>query len=92
MEQLWITALLNRLLGGPVNALLQKLPPAFHPADPNAPISNAVAVEILVIALLLLIFICAAVSLTLKPFMNNSSASVSRGVKWNMCPNVAACD
>lgn len=57
MEQLWITALLNRLLGGPVNALLQKLPPAFHPADPNAPITNAVAVEILVIAILLLIFI-----------------------------------
>ncbi|HZS26508.1 MAG TPA: F0F1 ATP synthase subunit A [Candidatus Angelobacter sp.] len=57
MEQLWITALLNRALGGPVNAILQTLPPVFHPADPSAPISNAVAVEIMVIAILLLIFI-----------------------------------
>lgn len=57
MEQLWITALLNRFLGGPVNAILQALPPAFHPADPSAPISNAVAVEILVIAILLLVFV-----------------------------------
>ena len=57
MEQLWITALMNRLLGGPVNALLQALPPVFHPADPAAPINNAVAVEILVVAILLLIFL-----------------------------------
>jgi F-type H+-transporting ATPase subunit a len=57
MEQLWITALMNRLLGGPVNALLQALPPVFHPADPAAPINNAVAVEILVVALLLVIFL-----------------------------------
>jgi F-type H+-transporting ATPase subunit a len=57
MEQLWITALLNRLLGGPVNAILQALPPVFHPADPSAPISNAVAVEIMVIVFLLLVFL-----------------------------------
>jgi F-type H+-transporting ATPase subunit a len=57
MEQLWITALMNRLLGGPVNALLQALPPVFHPADPSAPINNAVAVEILVVAILLLMFL-----------------------------------
>ena len=57
MEQLWITALLNRFLGGPVNAILQALPPAFHPADPSAPINNAVAVEILVVVILLLIFL-----------------------------------
>ncbi|HEY2391694.1 MAG TPA: F0F1 ATP synthase subunit A [Candidatus Angelobacter sp.] len=57
MEQLWITALMNRLLGGPVNALLQALPPVFHPADPAAPINNAIAVEILVVALLLVIFL-----------------------------------
>ena len=57
MEQLWITALLNRLFGGPVNTVLQALPPAFHPADPSAPISNAVAVEILVLAILLLMFL-----------------------------------
>ncbi len=57
MEQLWITALLNRFLGGPVNAILQALPPVFHPADPSAPISNANAVEILVIVFLLLVFL-----------------------------------
>ena len=57
MEQLWITALLNRFFGGPVNAILQALPPAFHPADPSAPINNAVAVEILVVGILLLIFL-----------------------------------
>ena len=57
MEQLWITALLNRALGGPVNAILQALPPVFHPADPSAPISNAVAVEIMVIVILLLVFL-----------------------------------
>jgi F-type H+-transporting ATPase subunit a len=57
MEQLWITALMNRLLGGPVNALLQALPPVFHPADSSAPISNAVAMEILVIGFLLVIFL-----------------------------------
>ncbi|HWF02673.1 MAG TPA: F0F1 ATP synthase subunit A, partial [Candidatus Angelobacter sp.] len=57
MEQLWITAYLNRLLGAPVNAFLQALPPVFHPADPSAPISNAVAMEVLVVGLLLLIFV-----------------------------------
>jgi|SRR5947209_234003 len=57
MEQLWITALLNRYLGGPVNSILQALPPVFHPADPSAPISNAVAVEVLVVAILLLMFL-----------------------------------
>ncbi|MGC2697277.1 MAG: F0F1 ATP synthase subunit A [Candidatus Angelobacter sp.] len=57
MEQLWITALLNRLFAGPVNAVLQALPPVFHPADPSAPINNAVAVEILVLAILLLMFL-----------------------------------
>jgi F-type H+-transporting ATPase subunit a len=57
MEQLWITALMNRLFGGPVNAILQALPPAFHPADPSAPINNAVAMEILVVAILLLVFL-----------------------------------
>ena len=57
MEQLWVTALMNRLFGGPVNAILQALPAVFHPADPSAPISNAVAMEILVVATLLLIFL-----------------------------------
>lgn len=57
MEQLWITALLNRLFAGPVNAVLQALPPAFRPANPEAPFTNTVAVEVLVVIVLLLIFL-----------------------------------
>src|SRR5215813_5005752 len=55
--QLWITELLNRAFAKPVNAILQALPPAFHPADPSAPINNYVAMEILVIGILLLLFL-----------------------------------
>src|SRR5262249_33117263 len=55
--QLWFTALLNRAFAGPVNAVLQSLPPAFHPADPAHPISNYVAMEVLVILILLVLFV-----------------------------------
>jgi F-type H+-transporting ATPase subunit a len=55
-EQLWFTALLNKVLGGPVNQLLQKLPAPFHPANPDAPITNAVAMEVLVVAILIVLF------------------------------------
>lgn len=53
-EQLWFTQLLNRLLAGPVDALLRAVHVA--PADPHAPISNAVAMEVLVVGFLLLFF------------------------------------
>ncbi len=56
-EQLWFTSILNRVLGGPVNAILQALPPAFHPANPQAPITNGTAMEILVVGIILLIFL-----------------------------------
>src|SRR5579871_1808950 len=56
-EQLWFTALLNKALGGPVNQLLQKLPAPFHPANPDSPITNAVAMEILVVAVLIVFFL-----------------------------------
>ncbi|HXB21476.1 MAG TPA: F0F1 ATP synthase subunit A [Candidatus Solibacter sp.] len=56
-EQLWITALLNKVLGGPVNGLLQALPPAFHPAHPEAPITNSVAMQFVVVTLLIVIFL-----------------------------------
>lgn len=63
-EELWFTALLNHAFAGPVNALLQSLPPVFHPANPEAPISNAVAMEVLVVAFLILLFL--AIRSTLK--------------------------
>ena len=55
--QLWFTELLNRAFARPVNAILQALPPAFHPADPSAPINNYVAMEVLVVGILLLLFL-----------------------------------
>lgn len=58
-EQLWFTALLNRAFGHPVNAVMQALPKAFHPAHAEAPITDAVAMEILVIVILLVLFLLA---------------------------------
>lgn len=55
-EQLWFTDLLNKALGGPVNSLLQSLPAPFHPANPRAPITNAVSMEILVAIILIVLF------------------------------------
>ncbi len=54
-EQLWFTAVLNHLFGGPVTALLQAL--HFPPKHPTAPITNSFAMEILVLALLLIMFV-----------------------------------
>jgi F-type H+-transporting ATPase subunit a len=53
-EQLWITAFLNKHLAGVANAILN----AFHlPSKyPQAPITNYVAMQLLVFVLLLLIF------------------------------------
>jgi F-type H+-transporting ATPase subunit a len=89
MEQLWITALMNRLFAGPVNAVLQTLPPAFHPANPEAPFTNAVSVEVLVVIILLLIFLWVRSRLsvekpggtqhlaeTLHDFINNQSEEI----------------
>src|SRR3984893_7264144 len=56
-EQLWITALLNKGLGKPVYAFLHALPRPFHPAHPEAPITNSVAMELVVVALLIVIFL-----------------------------------
>jgi F-type H+-transporting ATPase subunit a len=55
--QLWFTELLNRAFAKPVNAILQALPLVFHPDHPEAPIPNHVAMEILVIAILIFIFL-----------------------------------
>jgi len=54
-EQLWFTALLNKVLAGPTTALLTAL--GIHPHDPAAPINNVVAMEILVAGILVLFFL-----------------------------------
>lgn len=55
MEQLVFTALLNRLFGKPVLALLTLL--HIHPKHPATPISNSFAMELLVALLLTIFFI-----------------------------------
>lgn len=53
-EQLWFTAILNRLFGPALTGLLEKL--GIHPHFPQAPISNSAAMEILVCLFLIVIF------------------------------------
>lgn len=53
MEQLWFTRILNALLAKPVVAVLALL--HLHPAHPDAPITNAVSMEIFVALLLILV-------------------------------------
>ncbi len=64
MEQLAFTALLNRLFGAQVTALLLKL--NIHPKHPGAPITNAVAMEILVVLLLTMVFIAVRLRLSVE--------------------------
>ncbi len=54
-EQLFFTRLLNHAFAGSVTALLNAL--GVHPEYPQAPITNAVAMEVLVVGVLLLLFI-----------------------------------
>ncbi len=54
-EQLWITALLNKYFGGVANATLGIF--HLHAPHPKTPISNYVAMEILVFVLLVLFFV-----------------------------------
>ena len=61
-EQLPLTALLNRIFGGPVTALLNAL--GIHPKYPQAPIPNYLSMEILVVAILFLLFILVRASLS----------------------------
>lgn len=53
-EQLPFTALLNRTFAGPVDALLNAI--GVHPKYPAAPINDAVSMQILVVAALIVIF------------------------------------
>ena len=54
-EQLAFTALLNRIFAPVLDPLLRAI--GFPPQYPQAPITNAVAMEILVVGLLLLVFV-----------------------------------
>jgi F-type H+-transporting ATPase subunit a len=54
-EQLPFTELLNKTLAGPVTNLLNAV--GVHPHHPEAPISNAVAMQVLVVLLMLLLFV-----------------------------------
>ena len=61
-EQLWITELLNRALAGPVTAVMTAL--HLPPKYPQAPISNAVAMEFVVFGVLLVLFLLVRSSLS----------------------------
>ena len=63
-EQLFFTRILNNAFHGPVMALLNAL--GIHPEFPNAPISNAVAMEVLVFAFLLVVFLLVRSSLSVE--------------------------
>lgn len=54
-EQLWFTEVLNRFLAGPVTALLMLL--HITPKHPEAPITNAFAMELLVAFFLIAVFL-----------------------------------
>jgi F-type H+-transporting ATPase subunit a len=54
-EQLLFTRFLNQILAGPVTALLRAL--HIEPNYPQAPITNAVSMEVLVVGLLLVFFV-----------------------------------
>jgi|SRR5579859_870889 len=54
-EQLWFTQLLNQHLAGVVTPLLQRI--GFVPRYPEAPISNFVAMELLVFLILIVFFV-----------------------------------
>ena len=53
-EQLWITEILNRAFGGLVSALLQAV--HIQPKHPEAPITNAVAMQLVVFIFLVIVF------------------------------------
>jgi F-type H+-transporting ATPase subunit a len=64
MEQLALTALLNRLFGPQVLALLNLL--HIHPKHPATPITNPFAMELLVVVLLTIFFIAVRARLSVE--------------------------
>lgn len=65
-EQLWFTAFLNKYFGGVANALLSALHIHLSTRRQQAPITNYVAMEILVFVVLVLFFIAARMSLSVE--------------------------
>lgn len=63
-EQLWFTEFLNHYFGGLATSLLHAV--GIQPAYPNAPITNPVAMEILVVGLLLVFFVAVRASLSVE--------------------------
>jgi len=61
-EQLWFTEILNRFLAAPATALLQAL--HVQPQYPQAPISNTVAMQVLVFGFLVTVFAAVRASLS----------------------------
>jgi F-type H+-transporting ATPase subunit a len=64
MEQLTFTKFLNHLFGPAVTALLEAL--HIHPKHPASPISNPVAMELLVVLLLTVLFIAVRMRLSVE--------------------------
>jgi F-type H+-transporting ATPase subunit a len=63
-EQLLFTRILNQAFHGPVTALLRAL--HVEPTYPQAPITNAVAMEVLVVGLLLIFFLILRLRLSVE--------------------------
>ena len=63
-EQLWFTEFLNHYFGAPVTALLHAI--GINPTYPQAPISNVVAMDILVVLLLLGFFVLVRARLSVE--------------------------
>ena len=63
-EQLWFTELLNRYFGGIAAALLHMV--GLQPTYPAAPITNPVAMDILVVLILLVFFVAVRASLSVE--------------------------
>ena len=72
-ETLAVTRLLNHLLAGPIVALLQAI--GVHPANPAAPISDALALEVVVVFGLIAFF--ALVRLTLSVEKPNPAQQIA---------------
>src|SRR5215471_18492336 len=63
-EQLWLTELLNRYFGGATTSFLHQL--GIQPTYPGAPISNAVAMELLVVVTLMVFFLAVRARLSVE--------------------------